>query len=96
MEFNFTVEFTFSFNQYGFHVAEEMHTKHFLTDKNPYRDYNWSKEIKQEILKAFTLTIAAMDLKIVNVVIDKTKFKDDNYHILENALKYNKIGRAHV
>ena len=74
-------------DKYGFHVTEEMHTKHFLTDKNPYRDYNWSKEIKQEILKAFTLTIAAMDLKIVNVVIDKTKFKDDNYHILENALK---------
>lgn len=76
-------------DKYGFHVTEEMHTKHFLTDKNPYRNYNWSKEIRQEILKAFTLTIAGMDLKIVNVIIDKTKFKDNNYHILENALKYN-------
>ena len=76
-------------DKYGFHVTEEMHTKHFLTDKNPYRSYNWSKEVKQEIIKAFTLTIAAMDLKIVNVIIDKTKFKDNNYHILENALKYN-------
>lgn len=46
-------------------------------------------EVKQEIIKAFTLTIAAMDLKIVNVIIDKTKFRDNNYHILENALKYN-------
>lgn len=76
-------------DKYGFHVTEEMHTKHFLTDKNPYRNYKWSKEIKQEILKAFTLTIAEMDLKIVNVVIDKTRFKDSNYRILENALKYN-------
>lgn len=76
-------------DKYGFHVSEEMHTKHFLTDKNPYRQYNWTREIKQEIIKAFTLTIAEMDLKIVNVVIDKTKFKDSNYHILENALKYN-------
>lgn len=76
-------------DKYGFHVTEEMHTKHFLTDKNPYRKYNWTPEIKREIIKAFTLTIAAMDLKIVNVIIDKTKFKDDNYHILENALKYN-------
>ena len=76
-------------DKYGFHVTEEMHTKHFLTDKNPYRNYNWSKEIRQEILKAFTLTIAGMDLKMVNVIIDKTKFKDNNYHILENALKYN-------
>ena len=76
-------------DKYGFHVTEEMHTKHFLTDKNPYRNYKWSKEIKQEIIKAFTLTIADMDLKIVNVIIDKLKFKDGNYRILENALKYN-------
>lgn len=76
-------------DKYGFHVMEEMHTKHFLTDKNPYRNYRWSKEIKQEIIKAFTLTIAEMDLKIVNVIIDKRKFKDENYRILENALKYN-------
>jgi len=57
-------------DKYGFHVTEEMHTKHFLTDKNPYRSYNWSKEVKQEIIKAFTLTIAAMDLKIANVIDD--------------------------
>ena len=76
-------------DNYGFHVTEEMHTKYFLTDKNPYRYYHWSKEVKQEIIKAFTLTIASMDLKIINVIIDKTKFRDNNYHILENALKYN-------
>ena len=42
-----------------------------------------------EILKAYTLTIASMDLKIINVIIDKTKFRDDQYQVLENALKYN-------
>ena len=36
-------------DKYGFHVSEEMHTKHFLTDKNPYREYHWSKETKQDI-----------------------------------------------
>lgn len=76
-------------DKYGFHISEEMHTKHFLTDKNPYRNYHWPKETKQEIIKVFTLTIAKMDLKIVNVIIDKKKFKDNNYHVLENALKYN-------
>jgi len=76
-------------DKYGFHVTEEMHTKHFLTDKNPYRKYNWDKATKQEILKAYTLTIAEMDLQIVNVIIDKTKFTDTNYKVLENALKYN-------
>lgn len=29
---------------FGFPVKEEMHTKHFLTDKNPYRNYNWDVE----------------------------------------------------
>lgn len=76
-------------DKYGFHVSEEMHTKHFLTDKNPYRNYKWLKEVKQEILKAFTLTIADMQLQIINVIIDKTKFTNSNYHVLENALKYN-------
>ncbi len=64
-------------DKYGFHVSEEMHTKHFLTDKNPYRKYSWTKEVKQEIIKAFTLVISTMDLKIVNVIIDKTRFKDE-------------------
>ena len=35
---------------YNFHVTEEMHTKHFLTDKDPYRKYNWTNEQKIQIL----------------------------------------------
>lgn len=76
-------------NDYGFHTSQEMHAKHFLTDKKPFRDYGWSKEIKQQILSDFSLVIAAMDVKIINVIIDKTKFRDKNYRVLENALKYN-------
>ena len=30
-----------------------------------------------------------MDLKIVNVIIDKANIKGDSYQVLENALKYN-------
>ena len=75
--------------KYGFHVKEEMHTKHFLTDKDPYRKYNWNKETKLEILKAFTLAIADLDLTCINVIIDKNKIKKQDYKVLENALKYN-------
>ena len=74
---------------FGFHAGQEMHTKQFLSDKNPYREYNWSKEQKQEILKRFTLMIASLDISIVNVVIDKTKISSSDYKILENALTYN-------
>lgn len=74
---------------FGFHTGQEMHTKHFLTDKNPYRSYGWSNEQKCDILKAFTLMIAGLDLKIVNVIIDKEKISRPDYHVLENALTYN-------
>ena len=77
-------------DRYGLHVNEEIHTKNFLTDKNPYRKYPWSKDEKQEILKAITLTISDLDLSIINVIIDKTNVtKKESYHVLENALKYN-------
>ena len=66
-----------------------MHTKQFLTDKNPYRSYGWSNEQKLEILKKFTLAIASLDISVVNVIIDKTKVKSNDYSILENALTYN-------
>lgn len=76
--------------KYGLHATVEMHTKNFLTDKNPYRNYGWTKEQKQEILIAFTKCIAEqMDLFIVNVIIDKTKIKGTDYNILEKALTYN-------
>ena len=75
--------------QYGFHVTEELHTKHLLTDKDPYRKYKWTEEQRREIIKAFTLCICELDVKIINVIIDKTKFRDSNYKVLENALKYN-------
>lgn len=66
-----------------------MHTKHFLTDKNPYRSFGWSREQKIEILKKFTLHISQMDISIVNVIIDKSKFQNTNYPVLKNALTYN-------
>ncbi len=76
-------------NKYGFHIKEEMHTKYFLTDKEPYRKYGWTKEEKMEILKEFTLTISDLDLTCINVIIDKNKIRKSDYKILENALTYN-------
>lgn len=76
-------------SDYGFHAGQEMHTKHFLTDKNPYRTYNWTHEQKIGILKDFTLMIASLDISVINVIIDKTRIELDNYPILEKALTYN-------
>lgn len=75
--------------KYGFHSTVEMHTKHFLTDKNPYRNYGWTREQKLEILVHFIKCISQMELSFVNVIIDKTKIKTAEYNILEKALTYN-------
>ena len=76
-------------DSYGFHVGQEMHTKHFLTDKNPYREYKWTKEEKTEILKKFTVSIASLEMSVVNVIIDKAAVNADDYDILEHALTYS-------
>lgn len=75
--------------KYNFFIKEEMHTKHFLCDKAPYRKYNWSVTDRQEILKEYTLAISKLDISIINVMIDKRKIKREDYKILENALTYN-------
>lgn len=76
-------------DKYGFHISEELHTKHLLSDKDPYRKYGWTVEQKREIIVAITKCISSLDAKAINVIIDKTRFHDQNYHVLENALKYN-------
>lgn len=75
--------------KYNFYIKEEMHTKHFLCDKDPYRKYAWTKDEKQEILKEYTLAISKLDMSVINVMIDKRKIKRPDYKVLENALKYN-------
>lgn len=76
-------------DKYGLHVTGEMHTKQFLTDKDPFRNYGWTIEQKQEMLKEFTLLIASLDIRIINTIIDKTKITTDGYNVLENALTYS-------
>ena len=76
-------------DRYGIHVKEEMHTKQFLTDKDPYRNYNWSLDERREMLREYTLLISSLDIKIINTIIDKTKIKIENYNVLEHALTYS-------
>lgn len=73
----------------GLQHDEEMHTMHFIRDRDPYRNFNWSLKQKQEILINYSQAISSLNLKAVNVIIDKTHIKTQNYPILERALTYN-------
>ena len=75
--------------QFGFHISEEFHTKYLLSDKDPYRKYGWSPEQRKEITRRMIIGVSGLKIQVVNVIIDKTRFIDQNYRVLENALKYN-------
>ncbi|MDO5131657.1 MAG: DUF3800 domain-containing protein [Eubacteriales bacterium] len=76
-------------SEFGMHVSEEMHTMHFLRDKGLYRPYGWTLEQRREILTKFAVVISRLDIKVINVIIDKNNIKTSEYAVLENALTYN-------
>ena len=67
----------------GLNVLEEIHTMHFLRDRGPYKNFGWSREQKQEILLDYAQAISSLNIKAVNVIIDKTRIANQNYPILE-------------
>ena len=75
--------------EFGFPISEELHTKHLVRDKGLYRPYNWSNEQRVKILSIFTQCVAKLDVKIINVIIDKNNIKTSDYSVLKNALTYN-------
>lgn len=72
-------------NKFGLHISEEFHTKNFLTDKNPYRNYKWNQENKLDILETYIKYISDMEMQIVNVIIDKTKIQTEKYSIIRKG-----------
>ena len=76
-------------DKYGLHVTDEFHTMHFLRDKGLYRQYGWTVEQRREILLDYAASIVSLDIKAINVVIDKNNIHIDDYSVLENALTYN-------
>lgn len=76
-------------SKYGLHIKEEIHTKHLVRDKGPYRKYDWSVDQRRELIIDITQFISDLSIKAINVIIDKEKIKTDDYNVLKNALKYN-------
>ena len=73
----------------GLNVLEEIHTMHFLRDKDPYRNFGWTREQKQEILFYYAQAISYLNIKAINIIIDKERITNEHYPIFERALTYN-------
>ena len=74
---------------FGFPVKLEMHTKYFLLNKNPYRTLNFSDEDRILMIDRFCDLISQLEIKIVNVVINKRKIQHADYKVLDRALTYS-------
>lgn len=76
-------------SKYGIPIKLEFHTKAFLLNKNPYRSFGFDDVKRLQIAEEYASAIANLNLKATNVVIDKSKIKNSDYQILDNAFKYN-------
>jgi len=74
---------------FGLPIKTEFHAKHFILNKNPFRQYKISNEDRRKVLVLFSKFIPNTSAKFINVVINKMKIRDSNYLVLENAVKYN-------
>lgn len=75
--------------KYNLHISQEIHTKDLVRDKGLYRSYGWSIDQRREILIEIIKCITTLNIRIVNVVINKRKLINSDYPVLKNALTYN-------
>lgn len=74
--------------KFGLPAKQEFHTKEFIQDKNPYHGKFMAQQ-RKEILFNFFELIPKLKLKIICVVIDKSRIRNSEYDVLKNALTYN-------
>ncbi|MBN1293685.1 MAG: DUF3800 domain-containing protein [Candidatus Latescibacteria bacterium] len=76
-------------SKYGLPVKIEMHTKQFLLNKKPYRNYGFSDNDRIQVIDQFCDFISKLDVKIINVVINKLLIQTADYMVLDRALTYS-------
>jgi hypothetical protein len=78
-------------NAYGIPVKQELHMKEFIQDKGVFHG-KFLPNQRREIIFRYVKLIKTLDLRIINVVINKLKAcqkKRINYEVLKNAFSYN-------
>lgn len=70
-------------------IKMEFHTKHFILNKNPYRELQINDNDRLLIIELFCELISNLEISIINVVINKKNILSQDYNVLDNALKYS-------
>lgn len=68
---------------FGIPIKIEFHTKKFILNKNPYRDFNLADNDRILVIDLFCDLMARLEIKIVNVVFNKKAIKTEKYDVLD-------------
>lgn len=74
---------------HNFPVKLELHTKQLLLDKSPYRDFGFTQEQKLSLITAFCKFIGEINIRIVNILINKSSIRHQGYDVMDTSLKYS-------
>jgi len=74
---------------FGVPIKLELKAREFLLNKKPYRKYNLSNNEKILVIDLYCDFVAQLEIKIVNVVINKNAIRRNDYSVLDNALTYS-------
>jgi len=73
----------------GMPVRLELHTKHFLLNKGPYKELQITDEARITIIGLFCDLVANLKMKAINTVIVKPRIRSANYDVLDTSLRYS-------
>lgn len=70
----------------GFPMTWEMHCKRFLLDKRPFSDLGLSDARRVAALDHYISFLAGLDVRVCNVVVDKTLVETSSFEVCHEAL----------
>lgn len=70
-------------------VKLEMHTKYFVLGKNPYRSLGLAAADRLQVMDLFADLIGSLQLKVINVVVNKAALQANTVEVLDTALKFS-------
>jgi len=74
---------------YGLPVRTELHWRHFLLNKRPYREFHIADTDRVEIVAIFCELLAQLNVKLINVAIVKPRVANQVYQVLDKAFTYS-------
>lgn len=75
--------------QFGLPVRTQLHSRKFVLNKNPYKSFGLSDADRLGIVDLYCERLATLELKVINVCIDKTRIRKASYPVLLWALKFS-------